>query len=521
MAINGLLLHFTYSLHKMIVSKIDIKYNVEKYITNEESLHMLKRFITAICVLSLLMSFTVNTIHAQNTIGVRVNGIAVNFKNEKVIMDSNYRTLVPVREFCEALGAQVRWDGATKQIKIIKEDITILLGINQRKLYVNGNERILDTEAILLGSKTYVPLRSITEALNQKIEWKASTKTVDITVDPSYNHYRGQLHSHTNYSDGLGDILEAYSWARNQSGVDFIAVTDHSQMFDNDMTATLDYHESEEWAFTKAIADQCNVDGEFVAIVGFEQSYYDKTSGHINTYNTEGFLSSNTVNLQEYYKAIEQNKDSISQFNHPGTTWGDFDNFGYYSEDRDDVIHLIEVGNGPGTQINQGYWRCDSYYSKALDKGWHVAPTNGQDNHQRFWGDSNPFRTVILAKELTREALFDAIREHRVYAAEDINVEVNYSLNGYIMGSEIDDQVGSVDINVTVTDPDVNDNVQEITVISNGGKAVAYKTIKSSSNTVNYQVSLEPPSKSAYYFIKIKQKDGNLIFTAPIWIEKQ
>lgn len=481
---------------------------------------MLKKFICVICVLSLLMSFTQINIHAQNNIGVRVNGVSVNFKNSKVILDSNYRTLVPVREFCEALGAQVKWDGASKQVKITKEDITILLGINQRKLYINGNERLLDTEAKLIGNKTYVPLRSITEALNQKVEWKAATQTVDITVAPIYNHYRGQLHSHTNYSDGLGDIIEAYSWARNQSGLDFFAVTDHSQMFDNDLTATLDYHESEEWAFSKAVADQCNEDGRFVALLGYEQSYYDKTSGHMNTFNTDGFLSSNTVNLQEYYDAIAKCKDSISQFNHPGTTWGDFDNFGYYSQERDDVIHLLEVGNGPGNQVNQGYWRCDAYYSRALDKGWHVAPTNGQDNHQRYWGNSNPFRTVILAKELTREAVFDAIREHRVYAAEDSNVEVNYSLNGYVMGSKIDDNVNSVDINVTVTDPDTTDLVQEITVFSNGGKAVAYKAIKSNSNTVNYQVSLDAPSKSAYYFIRIKQKDGNLIFTAPIWIEK-
>lgn len=480
---------------------------------------MLKKFISIICVLSLLMSFTNINVHAKNDIGVRVNGFTVNFKNSKVIIDSNYRTLVPVREFCEAIGAQVKWDGTNKQVKITKEDTTIFLGINQKKLLINGNEKLLDTEAILVGSKTYVPLRSITEALNQKVVWEQSTQTVDVTVAPAYNQYRGQLHSHTNYSDGLGDIIEAYSWARNQANLDFFAVTDHSQMLDNDLTATLDYHQSEEWAFSKAVADQCNEDGEFVSILGYEQSYYDKTSGHMNTFNTEGFLSSNTVNLQQYYDAISSHKESFSQFNHPGTTWGDFNNFGYYTKERDDVIQLLEVGNGPGSQLNQGYWRCDAYYSKALDKGWHIAPTNGQDNHQRYWGNSNDFRTVILAKELTRDAIFDAIKDHRVYAAEDSNVEVDYSLNGYVMGSIIDDTLNSVDINVTITDPDVNDLVQEITVISNGGQAVAYKAMKSNSSTINYQVTLDAPSEDAYYFIKIKQKDGNLIFTAPIWIE--
>lgn len=25
----------------------------------------------------------------------------------------------------------------------------------------------------------------------------------------------------------------------------------------------------------------------------------------------------------------------------------------------------------------------------ALDKGWHVAPTNNQDNHKGKWGNAN------------------------------------------------------------------------------------------------------------------------------------
>lgn len=481
---------------------------------------MTKKIIALVCTMSLLLNLAVVNIHAQNAIGVKVNGISVNFKNAKVIMDSNYRTLVPVREFCEAIGAQVKWYPAQKQVNIKKEETTVVLGINQKIMMVNGEERLLDTEAVIIGNKTYVPLRSITEAFNQKVEWKDSSQTVNVIVKPVYEHYRGQLHSHTEYSDGYGGIVEAYSWAKEQTDLDFFAVTDHSQMLDNDLTATLDSHESEEWASMKATADEYNEDGKFVAIAGYEQSYYDKISGHINTFNTDGFLSANTVNLEEFYKAIEQKPDSISQFNHPGTTWGDFNNFGHYTKERDAVIHLLEVGNGPGTKVNDGYWRCDPYYSRALDKGWHVAPTNGQDNHQRYWGNCNPFRTVILAKELTRESVFEAIREHRVYAAEDSNVQVDYSLNGYVMGSKIEDSISSVDINVTISDSDYLDSVQEISVISNGGNVVAHKVIKSDSNLINYQVSLEPSKKSAYYFIKIIQKDGNYIFTAPIWVEK-
>ncbi|MEG2501122.1 MAG: hypothetical protein RSA78_08640, partial [Oscillospiraceae bacterium] len=40
------------------------------------------------------------------------------------------------------------------------------------------------------------------------------------------------------------------------------------------------------------------------------------------------------------------------------------------------------------------------YYNKALDKGWHVAPSNNQDNHKGKWGDANTARTVVIAPTL-------------------------------------------------------------------------------------------------------------------------
>ena len=52
----------------------------------------------------------------------------------------------------------------------------------------------------------------------------------------------------------------------------------------------------------------------------------------------------------------------------------------------DNQITLIEVGNGEGAIGSSGYFPSYSYYTRALDKGWHVAPTNNQDNHKRKLG---------------------------------------------------------------------------------------------------------------------------------------
>ena len=52
----------------------------------------------------------------------------------------------------------------------------------------------------------------------------------------------------------------------------------------------------------------------------------------------------------------------------------------------------------------------------ALDKGWHVAPTNNQDNHKGKWGNANDARDVIITDNFTEEGIYAAIRERHMYA---------------------------------------------------------------------------------------------------------
>ena len=77
-----------------------------------------------------------------------------------------------------------------------------------------------------------------------------------------YNVYYGQLHSHTNISDGQGSPSEAYAYARDTAGLDFFSITDHDYWFD-DMTQT-------DWDTIKDTANSYNDDGTYVTFWGFE-----------------------------------------------------------------------------------------------------------------------------------------------------------------------------------------------------------------------------------------------------------
>jgi hypothetical protein len=247
----------------------------------------------------------------------------------------------------------------------------------------------------------------------------------------------------------------------------------------------------------KAAADTYNDDGSFVALSGFEMTWSNKEYGHINTYNTPGYVSRNDpyfnlaggLGLQRYYAEIANYQESISQLNHPGTTFGDFSDFAYYSAATDKVLNLIEVGNGDGTnkQLNAGYWRSDAYYDRALELGWHVAPTNNQDNHRANWGVSNDHRTVILAAELTRDGVLEALQNRRVYASEDKNADVLFFVDEQPMGTIMSATPDTLHFDIDIAEHD--ENIGQVSVIAKGGQIVRSENIASETADLSFDLA--------------------------------
>ncbi len=350
-----------------------------------------------------------------------------------------------------------------------------------------------------------------------------SNLSFTLRENETYNIYFGQVHSHTNYSDGAGSVEEAFQYATQVDNLDFLAVTDHSNSLDNasnsDLNTNVDTSDSDEWTSGHALADQYSTE-DFTCIYGFEMTWSNGL-GHMNTFNTAGFQSRTQTEyatystaLQNYYDKLLTAPDSISMFNHPGTTFGDFQDFSYFAEDIDNQITMIEVGNGEGTIGSSGYFPSYEYYTRALDKGWHVAPTNNQDNHKGKWGDANTARTVVLADSNTEENIYDAMRNYRIYATEDNDLSIYYTLDDYIMGTILEeDQVGD-NVNIQVVLSDATDEVGTVEVIVNGGLSVASTTVSGLEGTVNFEI----PSNYSYYYIRVTETDGDIAVTAPVWV---
>lgn len=114
---------------------------------------------------------------------VSVNGNDVVFDQEPVIESG--RTLVPLRAIFEALGAAVDWNDETKTVTSSKGNINILLIIGDNRIFVNGVPKQLDVSARIMGGRTMVPVRAVSEAFGCDVGWNENERRVIITSEKS------------------------------------------------------------------------------------------------------------------------------------------------------------------------------------------------------------------------------------------------------------------------------------------------------------------------------------------------
>jgi len=118
-----------------------------------------------------------------------------------------------------------------------------------------------------------------------------------------------------------------------------------------------------------------------------------------------------------------------------------------------------------------------------------------------------------------------AYKANRFYASDDWNTEVNFIINGHFMGSEFN-STSNLSISVAVNDPDLpgdpKDMTNQIELYFGTPGSLTNATILTSntgSNTLNYTHStLGLLYDRFYYFAKITQDDGDIIWTSPIWV---
>ena len=360
----------------------------------------------------------------------------------------------------------------------------------------------------------------------------------------------GDLHAHSIYSDATNDVDEFYHRYRDGYSYDFATLTDHDYLDGMEMTLS-------ELKMMWNHCDRMTVPGKFVAFYGYEWTspaiaehaeaggsvgeghrhvLYPDQTGPLVSFGEE---SANTgkkllTRLQGINALVIPHHTSWS-----GTDWDAHD------EELQRVVEVCSThgrfeypGNKP-----IGYRRDHIHIGKFVIDGlargyrlgfvggsdshglkWHATEVEGRDSHvkagTRVGWKADSYRTgmtAIIAPELTREALYDALYQRRCYATSGVPIVVDFRINDYLMGSDITVQSNPhLKCSITGTAPLRSVDIVRSGHVFAGLECRPGEGVTSLSFTLDDTIII--PGESHYYYLRVIQEDGNMAWSSPIWL---
>ena len=115
---------------------------------------------------------------ASAAVAVLVNGAPVTFDQPPV--ERGGRVFVPLRGVFERLGASVVYQNG--EINATGNGRNINLKIGSTTASVNGQQQQIDVAPFLIGSRTLVPLRFVSQALGANVDYNNSNQVISLTL---------------------------------------------------------------------------------------------------------------------------------------------------------------------------------------------------------------------------------------------------------------------------------------------------------------------------------------------------
>jgi hypothetical protein len=146
----------------------------------------MKRIMSIIMAVVLVFPLLLQAqVQAATAIGIYINGIKLSVDQNPIVISN--RALLPLRAIFEALDAKVEWNQQTKVVTATKDDRTIVLKLGAKTATINNATVDLDVPVQSIRGRTLVPVRFVSEALGEEVDWNSSTQRVTITTSTQVN----------------------------------------------------------------------------------------------------------------------------------------------------------------------------------------------------------------------------------------------------------------------------------------------------------------------------------------------
>jgi hypothetical protein len=341
--------------------------------------------------------------------------------------------------------------------------------------------------------------------------------------DKRDNVYWGEIHGHTEMSDGSGGFEEMFRHARYEGAQDFAAAADHACYFTDN-----------EWEWMQDVINAYNVRGEFVTLLGYE---WAGRQGHRCIYARGRSLKlfrgmcAGEDTLDVVYEHFHDDENVVAGPHHTGAN-------GRMQFHDESLERFIEIYSMWGASDRIGSPKAPLFPGRNplpahdwLNRGAMLGFTGGGDCHEgkSGWTPEDPagqgsalhgfarqlrYRcgmTAALMPELRRRHLIEALRERRTWATTGARILLQFEVSGVPMGDE--GEAEEAEVCATVH------GVEELwrLEIIRDGEVVWTEEVEGLDAEIEW-TDPEPVGERTWLYLHVIQRNGEEAWSSPVWL---
>jgi len=337
---------------------------------------------------------------------------------------------------------------------------------------------------------------------------------ISTTLTGGLHIFFGDLHVHTEESDGIGSPEEAYQWARDGAGLDFVALNDHVE---DRLRYSRSGWEEREWRSMFDRADAFDEPGRFTTIPGVE------LAGSINLYFRDRgvryvplrALEQKPAHVLGYLEEISRDERVLFGYH----KLAEIEEH-YLQGPPPDLVEIIQHKRTPELGLDRllGICRLPPAFTGGTDshQGLAGSPPMGFSREESQYG-----LTAVLANEKTRGAIFSALALGRTFVTSGQRSLLLVRLNGELPGGSVvipskSRAVVSVLIRACTS-------VQSVELILDGDTVWRDGPM---SDTIDRAIDLSDildvrlPPEGGFLHVRMREADGKQAWSSPIRVNR-